>query len=104
MQLLCKCIEFLFAHDAGFPYRAHDSPLVSYGLYDITSASLAFGTDERGPLGYAPKGLAEVARTADEGDFERVLVNVMFLVSRSEHLRLVDVVNSNGLQDLVIGR
>ena len=76
--------------------------LVVHRLDDVARARLALGTDERGAFGDTAEGLAQVARTADEGHFECVLVNVVLLVCGSEHLGLVDVVNANSLENLFI--
>ena len=48
----------------------------------------------------APQRLAELARAADEGHLEVVLVHVVLLVGRGEHLALVDVIDAEGLEDL----
>ena len=58
------------------------------------------GADHGGALGNAAQGLAQVATAADEGHLEGVLVDVVDVVGRGEHLRLVDVVDAQGLQDL----
>src|ERR1700716_2603492 len=44
--------------------------------------------------------LAEVAAAADEGHLEGVLVDVVLLVGRRQHLGLVDVIDAERLEDL----
>jgi hypothetical protein len=41
------------------------------------------------------KGLAEVPATADEGDLELGLVDVVVLVRHRQHLALIDVIHLN---------
>jgi hypothetical protein len=64
------------------------------------AAGLALGPDHRRALGDAPQRLAKVGRPADERDCERPLVDVMGVVGRGQHLGLVDVVDTERLQDL----
>jgi hypothetical protein len=51
-------------------------------------------------LAYAPQGFAQIATAADKGNFEIVLLNVVAVVCRRQHLGLVDVVDANRLKDL----
>src|ERR1044072_7875260 len=66
--------------------RAH----VAHRLPRVPAAALARGADPRRPLADPPQRLAEVGGTADEGDLEGELVDVIALVGGSQHLRLVD--------------
>jgi hypothetical protein len=70
------------------------------GLDDITGTGLTLSADHSGALGDAAQGLAEVAATADEGDLVAVLGDVVDIVGGGEDLGFVDVVNTNGFQDL----
>ncbi len=88
-------VEALQLADAGV-----DSTSVPYGLDDVSSSRLAFGADHRGAFGNAPQRLAKVATPADEGDLEQVLVDVVLLVGRRQHLGLIDVVDAKRLEDL----
>ena len=72
-------------------------------LDDVAGAGLALGADHRRPLADPPQRLAEVGRPADEGNLEGELVDVVALVGRGQHLRLVDVVDLERLQDLGLG-
>ena len=55
------------------------------------------------PSPMPPQRLAEIGRTAHERHGERPLVDVVRLVGRGEHLRLVDVVDAERLQHLRLG-
>jgi hypothetical protein len=70
------------------------------GVDDVARAGLALGADHRGALGDAPQRFAQVGAAADERDGERVLVDVMLQVGGRQHLRLVDVVDLERLEDL----
>ena len=71
------------------------------GFYDITCASFTLRTDERCALRDATQSLAKIFCAAYEGNLECVFVDVMFLVRRREDFRFVDIVDSNGLDDLL---
>jgi hypothetical protein len=62
-------------------------------LDDVAGAGLALGADHRGALGDPAQSLAEVGGPTHEGHLEGVLVDVVGLVGRGEHLGLVDVVD-----------
>jgi hypothetical protein len=66
-------------------------------FYDVAGSSLSFSSNECSTLGYASQRLAKIFSTTHEGYFERVFVDVVFLVSWGEDLRLVDIVNADGL-------
>ena len=69
-------------------------------FHDVAGARLALGADHRRALGDPAQRLPQVARAADERHLEGVLVDVVLLVGRSEHLALIDVVDAQRLQDL----
>lgn len=69
-------------------------------LDDVARAGLTLGADERSALGDAAQSFAEVTRAAYKGHLERMFIDVVLFVRRREHLRLVDVVNTDGLEDL----
>lgn len=100
LQVLRVGVQLFLAHDACLADLAHDSALVADCLDDVACAGLALSADEGGALGDTAQGLAEVACTADERHLERVLVDVVLLVSRRKHLGLVDVVDTDRLQYL----
>lgn len=93
-------VKFLVGHGSSSVDLSHEGTLVTDCLDDVASASLALGADEGSTLGDATKGLAEIACATNERDLERVLVDMMGVVRRREHLRLVDVVDTDGLHDL----
>lgn len=69
-------------------------------LDNISCTSLSFGTDEGGTLRDAAKCFTEVSCTTDEGNLEGMLVDMMFLICRCENLRLIDIVDTDSLQNL----
>src|SRR5690606_14836059 len=69
-------------------------------LRHVARARLALRADHRGALGDAPQRLAQVGRAADEGSGETPFVDVVHIVGRREHLRLVDVVDAERLEHL----
>ena len=101
LDVFCVRVELFLAHDAALANFAHDGTLVAHGLYDVARTCLTLCTDEGRTLGDSAKSLAQVACAADERHLERVLVDVVFFVRRGEDLGFVDVVNSDGLQDLM---
>src|SRR5690242_18550662 len=70
------------------------------GFYNIAGPGLAFGTQHSRTFTNATQCLTQIASTTDKGHREKVLVHMEALVGGSQHLRFVDTVNSNGLQDL----
>src|SRR5258706_3123642 len=76
-----------------------DSASVPHGLDDVSSSGLTLGADHGRAFGDAPQRLAQVTTPAHEGNLERVLVDVILLVGRREHLGLVDVVDAKSLED-----
>mmetsp|Transcript_4978 Transcript_4978/g.8849 ORF Transcript_4978/g.8849 Transcript_4978/m.8849 type:complete len:207 (-) Transcript_4978:40-660(-) len=69
-------------------------------LNDITSTSFTLCSDHRSSFCDTSQGLAQVSAAADEWNLELVLVDVVNLVSWGENLALINVVNTNGLQNL----
>src|SRR3984893_1619777 len=63
-----------------------DGPGVADGFDHVAGPGLALGAAHPGALRDAAEGLPEIPAPADEGNFERVLVDVIFLVGRSQHL------------------
>jgi hypothetical protein len=70
------------------------------GLDDITGTSLTLSADHSSTFGDTAQGLAEVAAAADEGNLVAVLGDVVDIIGGGEDLGFVDVVNTNGFQDL----
>jgi hypothetical protein len=76
---------------------------VADGEDDVAGAGFALGADHGRALGDAAQSLAQVARAADKGRGEGVLVDVMGLVGGGEDLALVDEVDAQLLEDLRLG-
>ena len=102
-EFLRRLVELVLAerHDAAnfALHLAH----VPHGLDDVASTGLALRADHRRALTDAPERLAEVARAADEGNVELVLVDVPHVVRGGKHLGLVDVVDLYRLEDARLG-
>ena len=70
------------------------------GFDDVAGPRLALRANHARTFGDAAERLAEVGGAAHEGHVERELVDVVLLVGRRQHLRLVDVVHAERLEDL----
>jgi hypothetical protein len=73
------------------------------GLDNVTGTGLTLGADHGSTFGDAAEGLAEVTASADEGNLEVGLGDVVKVVGGGEDFRLVDVIDTNGFEDLIIG-
>jgi hypothetical protein len=90
---------FVVEHGKGFDL-AHDLAHVLDGVDDVAGAGFTLRPDHGSAFGDAAQGFAEVARAADEGRGEGVLVDVVGLVGGGEDLGLVDEVDADILQHL----
>jgi len=70
-------VEFLLAQGSEGLHLADDLAHVADGEDDVAGAGFALGADHGRAFGYAAQSLAQVARAADKGSGEGVLVNVM---------------------------
>jgi len=71
------------------------------GFNNVTGASLTLGPDHGGSLGDPTEGFSQVAAAADEGDLEVRLCDVVAVIGGGEDFRFVDVVDSDGFEDLI---
>src|SRR6267378_229680 len=69
-------------------------------LDDVASTRFALTANHRRALVDPAQRFTEIARAADERDFERVLVDVKFQVGRGQDLALVDVIHADRFKDL----
>ena len=76
---------------------------MAHGLDHVTGARLALRADHGRALLDATQRLAEILRAAHERHVEFTLVDVVDVVGGGEHLRLVDVVDLDGLQNACLG-
>ena len=102
-QLLRLGVELLVAQRLQPADPAEDRAHVRDRVDDVARAGLALRADHRGAFGDAPERLAEVRAAADERHGELPLVDVVLEVGGSQHLRLVDVVDLERLEDLRLG-
>ena len=70
------------------------------GLGNISGARLSLRSDHRSALGDAAQSLAQVRRPTHEGDAKGPLIDVIGVVSRAKHFRLIDKVHLEGLEHL----
>ncbi len=97
-------VEFFFAEHGENFHLLHDLADVLDGVDDVSGAGFALGADHGRAFGDAAESFAQVARSADEGDGEGVLIDVVGLVGGGEHFGLVDVVDAEFLQNLGLGK
>src|SRR3972149_3051607 len=76
------------------------TPPAAHRLDHIPCTCLALGADHGRAFADAAQRLAEIAASAHKRDPIQMLVDVMALVRRRQHLGFVDVVDAQGLQDL----
>ena len=96
-------VELFVAEDGEGFDLADDLAHVLDGVDYVAGAGLALGADHGCAFGDAAEGFAEVARAADEGRGEGVLVDVVGLVGGGEDFGLVDEVDADLLEDLGFG-
>merc|ERR1712087_542499 len=77
---------------------------VSDGLNDATSSGLTLGSDHGSTLGNTSEGFSQISATANKWDAKLVLVDVVDLIGWGKHLTLINVVNTDGLQDLGLNK
>ncbi len=70
----------------------------------VAGSRFALGADHGRALGDAAQGFAEVARSADKGRCERMLVDVVSFIGRRKDLAFVDEVHAEFLQNLRFGK
>lgn len=79
-----------------------DSLHVADGLDNIAGTSLTLRADHGSTLGDTAQSLTEVAAAANEGSLESVLLDVVDGVGGGKDLGLIDVVDTNGLENLAL--
>ena len=97
-------VEFFFAEDGEDFHLLHDLADVLDGVDYVSGAGFALGADHACAFGDAAQGFAEIARAADEGDGEGVLVDVVSFVGGGEDFGFVDVVDAEFLENLGFGK
>ncbi len=97
-------VEFFFAQHGQDFHLLHNLPDMLDGVDNVPGAGLAFGADHGCAFGDAAQSFAQIARAADEGDVEGVLVDVMGFVGRREHFGFVDVIDAKFLQNLRLSK
>jgi hypothetical protein len=100
LVIFCEDEEFIFAGVLDGADFAEDGAHVANRLDDVTGTGFAFGADHCGPLCATAEGFSKVAGSADEGDSEGVLVDVVGVVGGGENFAFVNEVNFEGFEDL----
>ena len=104
LQLLCRDVEFIVEHGGQPTDFVEDSTHVRDGVRDVSGARLTFGAHHRSAFRDTTQGLTEVGGTAHEGDRELPLIDVVGIIGRGQHLRLINKVHPEGLQYLGLGK
>ena len=99
-QRLCLGHQLLFGHGLESADAVPDGAHVAHRLHDVAGAGFAFRAHHRGAFADAAERLPEVTAAADEGNLERVLVDVVTLVRGGEHLGLVDIIHAHRFEQL----
>ena len=95
-------VEFFFAEDGEDAHLLHDLADVLDGVDYVAGAGFALGADHGGAFGDAAQSFSEIARAADEWNFEGVLIDVVSFVGGSEDFGFVDVVDAEFLQEFAL--
>ena len=103
LVLLGGGVEFLLGEHGERAHFAGDLAHVLHGVDHVAGAGFALGADHGRAFGDAPQSLAQIARAADEGSGEGVLVDVVRLVGGGQNFALVDEIDAQFLQDLRFG-
>ena len=70
------------------------------GVDNVSSTGFTFGADHGCAFGDAAQSFAEIARAADERNFEGMLIDMVGFVGGGEHFGFVDVLDAEFLQNL----
>jgi len=68
-------------------HTLHPDTVAMLERHKLGRLNTHLGANHGGPLGNTAQGLTKVAAAAQNGNLEVVLVDVVHLISRSEHLR-----------------
>ena len=92
--------QFLVRHGLQLADGTQHGAGMADGFDHVARAGFALGADHGRAFPNAAQGFAQVAAAADKRHLEIVLEDVMFLVGGSEHLGFINVVHTQGFQDL----
>ncbi len=96
-------VQFFFAEHGENLHLLHDLADVLDGVDNVSGAGFALGANHGRAFGNAAQRFSEIARAADEWDFEGVLVDVMGFVGGSQHFGFVDVIHTQFFENLRLG-
>lgn len=100
LVIFCEDEQFVFSRVLDGADFAEDGAHMANGFDDVTGSGFTFGADHSGAFGASAEGFTEVPGSADEGDSEGVLVNVVGVVGGGEDFTFVDEVNFESFEDL----
>ena len=100
LDILRIRIELFLTHHACLPDLAHHRPLVTNSFDNVASTGLTLGSDECSTFRDTTKSFSEITCTAYKRDFESVLVDMVLIISGSKDLGFIDIVDTDGLEDL----
>ncbi len=103
LQILGGVHKFFFAEHGELLHLFNDGADVANGFDDVARARFAFSADHGRAFGDAAQGFAQIARPANEGHFEIVLIDVVLFVGGSEHFAFVDVIDAEHFQNARFG-
>ena len=73
---------------------------MAHRFHDVARPGLPLGADHGGALSDPAQRLPQIPAATDKGHLEGVLPDVMGFVGGGQYLRLVDVVDAQGLEHL----
>jgi len=103
LQVFGAGVKLGFAEDGENFHVLNNLADVSYGVDDVSGAGLAFGANHGRTFGDAAESFSEIARTADEWDFEGLLIDVVRFVGGSQDFGFIDIVDPKLFENLGFG-
>src|SRR5208337_4945514 len=100
LDLPCVIGHLLPVHPPKHADLSHDRAHVADCLDNIAGAGFSLCADHGRPLVDPAERLAKVTCTADEGDLEQLLIDMILFVCRCQDLALVDHIDPEDLQHL----
>ena len=99
-QFFCCFKQFIFPHICHTADLSIHFPHVTDSLNDITGAGFAFCTDHCSTFLNSAESFAQVSCTANKGNFELMLVDVIKIICGRKNFAFVDVINFDRLKNL----
>ena len=100
LEFLGSNVELIFGKRGEVTDLVADLTHVRRRVGNVAGTSFTLGANHCCTFGNATERFTQVGCTADEGNGEVPLVDVVGVIGRGENLGFVDVVDAEGLQDL----